>query len=187
MLVPEYIECSFREQIMLKPYRKITVSGICNAANVPRTHFYTYYDNKDDLLDKIVFKDIVQPVVNLQAALRGLRMKSMALVISEHMFLSVYEKKEFYSRVNAINDSANLIRSLTNRCTVLNANILQTVDIPEIEKSYLAYITATVQAAMISKWIERGYDTDSQQMAQFFRRWISDSWKFYFLQDNMPE
>lgn len=165
---------------MTMPYAKIKVSSICDAANISRPLFYTYYENKDDLLSKIIFKDIMQPSFELQGLLPQTKVKSAAQILIEQQYQRIIERKDFYSRINSINKGANLIQSLTKRGTELSARILEEADLSDLEKSYLAYLTAAAHAVLVSKWIERGYDADPKQMTQFARKWIMDCWKPYF-------
>lgn len=165
---------------MTRPYEKIKVSSICDEANISRPLFYTYYKDKDDLLEKIIFKDLVQTALRLQESLPRLKVKSAAQLIIERTFSSILENRDFYSRVNAISNGALLVRALAKRGTELGARILDETDLSDLEKSYLAPLTATAHAILVSKWIERGYDADPKQMTRFSRKWIMDCWKPYF-------
>lgn len=180
MRVTESIEGSFRDLVMSEPYEKITVARVCREANVTRTLFYSYYDDKSDLLDEIIYKDIVQPVAKLQESLPGLRVKSAPQLILEQFYLSILERRDFYSRLNAINSCTNFTTVLTNRCSLLCSQILKEAKLSELEKTYLAYFTAAAHAMLISKWIEREYDASPGQMAQFFRKWVMDYWGRHF-------
>lgn len=53
------IKGTLKKLILEKPYDKITVTEICNAAKTSRITFYTYYDTKNAVVEEI-FDDYMQ-------------------------------------------------------------------------------------------------------------------------------
>ena len=59
---PAAIELAFREIVAEKRFRSITVKEICERAGVSRKVFYVHFDSKDDIVDKVFKRDVLQPV-----------------------------------------------------------------------------------------------------------------------------
>ena len=54
------IESAFLDLIHSKPYHSVTVSDVCEKAGISRFTFYRIFDCKDDVLDAIVDKVLLQ-------------------------------------------------------------------------------------------------------------------------------
>jgi AcrR family transcriptional regulator len=138
--------------------------------------FYTYFDDKYDLLCEIIHDDIMDPTWKLYEALPGQRVKSAQQLILEQIYHTIFENKDFYSKVNSIENHVVLVRIVTEQLEAMNRKILVAPDVSEQERSYFAYFCGAAQAMLISRWIENGFDADPTTMAQFYKRWIMSYW-----------
>lgn len=55
----------FRELLDILPYDKIAVYQICEKAGVSRKTFYVHFQNKASIVNKIVYDDIIAPLVKM--------------------------------------------------------------------------------------------------------------------------
>jgi AcrR family transcriptional regulator len=176
LAVRESIINSFKSQVLKKPYDKITIGDICEAASVARTVFYTYFDNKHDLLCRIIYDELMEPILHIRSALPADRIKSAQQLIMEQIYCNILANKEFYSRINIINNHMVLTSIITEQLDNMNSVILQHPDVSELEARYFTYFCAAAQAMLICKWIENDYDVEPTQLAQFYRKWIMGYW-----------
>ena len=54
---------SLKEQMMLRPFNKISVEDICKRADVSRRNFYRYFPDKYDLLNWLYYEDYFSKLV----------------------------------------------------------------------------------------------------------------------------
>jgi hypothetical protein len=136
-----------------------------------------YFDDKLGLLYRIFEKDLIEPTQHLRRVLPAKKIKSAEQFITEQIYIGVLTHKDFYSKINNINNHIVLISIITDQLTEMNNTLLVNADIPESEKTYYSYFSAASQAMLISRWIEKNYDTEPAQLAQFYRKWILGYWE----------
>jgi AcrR family transcriptional regulator len=59
MTTREIIKESLKSLLKTKPLKKISVKDICNNAYVSRKTFYTYFNNKFDLIEVMLQDDVI--------------------------------------------------------------------------------------------------------------------------------
>ncbi|MDR1183169.1 MAG: TetR/AcrR family transcriptional regulator [Coriobacteriales bacterium] len=165
------VERSFRDLLLKMPYEKITISMICKAAGVSRTAFYKCFSDKDDLVEKLIDKDIVQPILTLREMLPTKRIKSAPQLVTEQIYQGFIDNKEYYTRVNNIDNHRFLLKYLAGKLNALNNKIVEEYDLPEREKYYMAYFYAAANAILISKWIENGMDMAPSALSSYYNKW----------------
>jgi AcrR family transcriptional regulator len=175
------VERSFRELLLKMPYEKITISMICEAAGVSRTAFYKCFSDKDDLVEKLIDKDIVQPLYTLREMLPTRRIKSAPQLITEQIYQCFVNNKEYYTRVNSIDNHRFLHKYLADKLSALNTKILKEYNLPEQEKYYMAYFYAASNAILISKWIENGMDVEPAALSSYYNKWAQ-----HYLTESSP-
>lgn len=172
----EAIDQSFRGLLLRTPYQKISIKDVCESANVARTIFYAHYVDKDDLLKKVVHRDLIDPIWHLNKLLPTQNIKSARQLLIERVLQGVLDNKEFYSHINAQCNHGILEQIIAKGFSEMNASILEDFSISQLEKKYLAYVTASALAALISEWIRSDYDLEPQQLARFYRESIMGYW-----------
>lgn len=82
---------SFKELTLKQPIEKITIKEITDKAGVIRPTFYNHFQDKYELLEWIITKELLEPIEPLIQ--NG--MVSEALVV---LFSNIEKEKEFYSK-----------------------------------------------------------------------------------------
>ena len=54
------VEQTFLELLLVKEYKEITISELCEAANIPRKAFYRYFDDKEGVLYAMIHHTLVR-------------------------------------------------------------------------------------------------------------------------------
>jgi AcrR family transcriptional regulator len=170
------IERSFRSLLLKMPYEKITISLICEAAGVSRTAFYKCFSDKEDVVEELIDKDIVQPLCTLREMLPTQQIKSAPQLITEQIYRGFVNNKEYYTCVNNIDGHRFLLKNLVDKLHALNTEILEEYNLPKLEKYYMAYFYAASNAILISKWIENGMDVEPSAMSSYYNKWAQHYW-----------
>ena len=103
---------SFKELALKQPIEKITIKEITDKAGVIRPTFYNHFQDKYDLLEWIIDKELLEPVEPLIQ--NG--MINEALVL---LFSGIEREKEFYRRQAGWKDrihSAALHKAVWSAC-----------------------------------------------------------------------
>lgn len=104
---------SFKELACQQPIEKITIKEITDKAGVIRPTFYNHFQDKYELLEWIIKKQILEPIRPL--ILAGMVDEGLVL-----MFTTIEKEKEFYSRAARL-EGQNSFEGIVKRC------ILQTL------------------------------------------------------------
>ena len=91
--VDDLLAQSFKELVCQQPIEKITIKHITDRAGVIRPTFYNHFEDKYNLLEWIMIKDIVTPVQPLLS--NGMINEAMILI-----FHNMRKEKDFYIPVN---------------------------------------------------------------------------------------
>ncbi len=98
---------ALRNLMMTMPFEKITVSDITEECNIHRQTFYYHFQDRYELLDWFVGKELVEPFVN------GINNENFFRRITE-LLNTMYENKRFYQSALKIN-GAELQDYITRR------------------------------------------------------------------------
>lgn len=90
-LTKELLADSFRELMLNRDFEKITIKHITDGAGVIRPTFYYHYQDKYDVLEYILCRDVIRPV---EEKLKARKEKE---AISS-CFKAIEKDKEFYRR-----------------------------------------------------------------------------------------
>ena len=159
-LSSDKIETSFLSLILNHKYEDITISQICDHANINRSTFYTHYDDINDLIIKIEnkFAKGMASIFNF-----GLRQTHEAFI---EMFSFVKNNYYFYKAFLSI--PYTTIAETNTKSNIL-ANIKQNDTTPYSNDINLIY-RATFFGAGIKEicrmWLERDCKETPEQMAE---------------------
>lgn len=186
MNVEEAIEKSFRKLLVDTPYKKITVSMLCEDSDIARKTFYSHFDNKEDIISLIFIRDIVEP----QRVLRGLLPDNMRATNSVMFHTKFYEAiladRDFYYRLvgplKGVDDT--FIRVASHAIYDFAYEVVQggNYNGTEQEADYTAYFFATSQAMLIQKWISDGMTMSPEQLGALYQKLAVGYWKEEFAQ-----
>ena len=103
--VDDLLAASFKELACQQPIEKITIKQITDKAGVIRPTFYNHFQDKYNLLEWILIKELVTPVQPLLSA--GMINEALILI-----FHNMEKEKDFYmhaSKLQGQNSFRNLV------------------------------------------------------------------------------
>lgn len=160
---------SARDLINLNGFDKVTVKMICDSAHISRKSFYVFYDDKFDVLNTIIYEDIIKEVKDLLA--RFMRVELNRPIIIETMFEKIYENRKFYSKLLKTDSTNSFEHFLINYSREDYKAILTGAQIEDIEREYAISFYSTAQVSLIKKWIMDDYVLTPRQMAENYQKW----------------
>lgn len=156
----EKIETAFLTLILNNNYEDITISQICNSANINRSTFYAHYSDINDLIIKIEgkFAKGMASIFNF-----GLRQDNKAFV---DMFNFVKENKFFYK---AFLNIPYITSAEKNAKQQILTNIKDKIDVDTADDISLYYRASFFGAGikeMCRLWLERDCKESPEDMAK---------------------
>lgn len=175
--VENAVKKSLRALVLTKPYGKITVHDICTEANVSKTAFYKKFDNKDAVIADILCDDICEPVRTIRKAIPTRNFSDEAPGIIDFVQTSnVLEHAAFYKKI--ITECPMVfLRELTADLAKVNKEVLDTYQMDEVERDYMAFHFAANHTLLIAKWIHDGMEVDQRRLADWYRKWATVNWE----------
>ena len=156
----DIIETTFLTLILNHTYENISISQICEHANINRSTFYAHYDDINDLIIKIEskFANSMASIFNF-----GERQTNEAFV---DMFTFVKENKYFYKAFLNIpyttlaekNLKLNILSNIKDKSDHITPN--------QIELNYRASFFGAGIKEMCRLWLERDCKESPEQMAK---------------------
>ena len=172
--VDDLLAQSFKELVCQQPIEKITIKQITDRAGVIRPTFYNHFEDKYNLLEWIMIKDIVTPVQPLLS--NGMINEAMILI-----FHNMRKEKDFYMHASKL-EGQNSFRGMIERGIqlVLGSMI---VDQKKKKKPINRWLTPEHLAEYYSQsityvlmtWIQGGMEMPPEELAQVYDFIISRS------------
>ena len=181
MQLRKSIQNSFRRLFAQVPYKDITITQICREANVSRGALYDYFANKEAIASSIVEDEVIEPQKLLMQSIPIQQYKSSPQILTEMIYQPIYQNRDFYIRLNKIDNGSLLIRVLTEGFMSLNEDILKSYKLQKDEECYAHYFFAVSNAALVSKWLDNGMDITPARLCHLFNKWTLRYWL-----DSMP-
>lgn len=160
---------SARNLICTNGFDKVTVKMICDSAHISRKSFYVFYNDKFDVLNKIIYEDVIKEVKDLLT--RFMRVELNRPIIIETMFEKIYENKKFYSKLLKTDSTNSFEKCLIDYSKEDYEAILTGAKIDDIEREYAINFYSTAYALLIKKWIMDDYILTPRQMAENYEKW----------------
>ena len=174
MSAKEDIQEKFKNMIK-SSISHISISQICQEANVSRKTFYKYYDDIYDLIQQIIQHDLFEPLTQL-STMDHLKANDSITVLNS-MYSTIYKQKDFYSHLYYRYKEEDVLKQCIFKENVkLNTVIFQNIHEDETEKNYHIHIAAMAGANLIEKWIVEDYSISSRQLAEIFYKYIARAW-----------
>lgn len=174
----EKLIIGFRRLVMKKNLEKLTVAEICEHANVSRKTFYTYFKDKNDIIEQIVRHSLTQPFAELR---KLYVLHDMApSVIMEWLYQRIYEDRDFYMEISRFNGQNSFEEFLLKHTTNMLENALSTVNMSDLDKEYTIYFYASSHTALLIKWIRDGMVVSPAKMASFYETWTIPIWRRFY-------
>jgi len=155
----EKIETTFLSLILSHKYEDITISQICEKANINRSTFYAHYDDINDLIIKIEskFANSMASIFNY-----GLRQTHEAFV---EMFTFVQKNKYFYKAFLNIPYTTFAEKSAKSQILTNIKENANSINAPETELLYRASFFGAGIKEICRIWLERDCQESPEQMA----------------------
>lgn len=158
---------SLKELVLTKPVEKITIKEITDKAGVIRPTFYNHFQDKYELLEWIIHREILDPMQPLIQ--NGLINQAVLL-----LFTSMEHNREFYMRLSRM-DGPITFDDLAVKCMhELLENILsshpknKTSKFPWVSADLLAEYYARSLCFAAKLWIRQGMNVPPQDMADAY-------------------
>lgn len=162
---------SFKELACQQPIEKITIKEITDKAGVIRPTFYNHFQDKYELLEWIIKKQILEPVRPLIFA--GMTDEGLTLV-----FTTIQKEREFYEKAVKL-EGQNSFGSIVKKCiqeTLLEMLMSRQGTAERREKSKYPWLTpenmaefyAQSMCFVIISWIKRGMDIAPREITDIY-------------------
>ncbi|AAK76792.1 AcrR family transcriptional regulator [Clostridium acetobutylicum] len=159
-----------------KPINKVTVTEICNLADINRSTFYTHYSNPYDLLDSIE-EELFEEV---KSSLRDSEGETKIENTVNEIFKAIAKNKELFKIFfSSHRDYGFLIKffgavynnSIDNFKSAFKSN-------NDAQLEYLYNYILTGNASISYKWIKNGLKESPEEMASLVNRLIVHTMSF---------
>lgn len=172
--VDDLLAESFKELVCQQPIEKITIKQITDRAGVIRPTFYNHFEDKYNLLEWIMIKDIVTPIQPLLN--NGMINEAMILI-----FHNMRREKEFYMHASKL-EGQNSFRGMIEQGIqlVLGSMIVEKMGTKKPINRWLTpehlseYYSQSITYVLMT-WIQGGMEIPPEELAQVYDFIISRS------------
>jgi len=165
----EAIMNCFHKLVMEKDFKKLTVSEICEEAGVSRKTFYKYFKDKNDIVEQILIKDILNPMEQLRELYTNMELPSG--MILNWQYQQFYDDRKFYQRISAFTGQNSFYDFILNHSTSVISERLKNLELSAIDKEYMTYFYSSSHAMLLIKWIGDGMILPPKQIASYYEKW----------------
>ena len=176
ILTKTIIADTFRGIMAKKSFEKITISVITDQCGLNRQSFYYHFKDKYELLNWILFHEIIMPFSD------GLNSNNWNEKLLDILFL-IKENSRFYS--NAFNTTHGyefrhfLLSSVTNIFNCVIDQITDGVNVTPEDKTFIAEFLSYGVSGSVSNWVRTGMKQDPKYIVLHLRD-IVNGLKSYF-------
>lgn len=160
---------TFKELVMVKDFEKLTVAEISEAASISRKTFYQYFKDKNEVVEYIVFENIIQPMNQMRSL--SVAFEFPSLTIMSWLYEQFYKDRLFYSRISSFTGQNSFFELLLEYTSNIVAEKFSSLTISEQEKEYATYFYSSSHIMVLTKWIKDGMVISPVEMAQFYEKW----------------
>lgn len=150
-------------------FNKVTVKMICEKSKISRKTFYAFYQDKYDILEQILIKDVINELDNLIDKFGKIELNRP--IILEAMYQRIYENRKFYRKIVKTQAGDAMEVYLLHHLIKINHKIFIDAQMDDMEREYATYFYASAQIMLIKKWILDDYILTPVEMADNYQRW----------------
>lgn len=171
---------SFKFLVLEEPIEKITIKEITDRAGVIRPTFYNHFQDKYELLEWIIRKEITDPIKPLIDG--GFIQESFTLI-----FKNIYVEKDFYMRACKL-EGQNSFEEICQKCIeelfldMFHKKAVKDTDIKWLTYERMAMYYSYTLCYMMISWIKSGYAAKPDEMTDIYHYLLNHS-----LQDVIEE
>ncbi len=100
----DLVKHEYRSMVCTMPFGDITVSELCSRVGISRKSFYAHFENRDEVLARIIYDDIGAPVEKIFPLFRTSNVAVSVPLMNTMVYRSLLEHKEFYLRLVIYDD-----------------------------------------------------------------------------------
>lgn len=165
---------SFKELTLKQPIEKITIKEITDKAGVIRPTFYNHFQDKYELLEWIITKELLEPV----EPLIQIGLISEALVV---LFSNIEKEKEFYTRAIRLEGQNSFGSIAQESVEQILLKVFQMNSIGKKQKyvwltpERIAEYYAQSMCYVVISWIKTGMTISAREVAEVYNYIIKRS------------
>ena len=165
----EHIIDTFKQLVMTKDFSKLSVAEISEQASISRKTFYRYFKDKNEIIEHIVYAEIMKPMEQIRSLTDSFEMPS--LTVMSWLYEQLYKERQFYKRINSFTGQNSFFELMLAYTSQIVADKFASLNISAQEKEYSIYFYASSHVMVLSKWIDEGMQIPPAQMASFYEKW----------------
>lgn len=165
---------SFKELTRKQSIEKITIKEITDKAGVIRPTFYNHFQDKYELLEWIIFTELLEPVEPLIQ--NG--MVNEALIL---LFTNIEREKDFYTKASRL-EGQNSFDSIAQTCVQrVLLNVIKNTSAGKQQKyiwltpERIAEYYAQSMCYVVISWIKSGMSISAKELAEIYNYIIKRS------------
>lgn len=170
MEIEKQLTESFKELVMTTPVEKITIKEITDKAGVIRTTFYNHFQDKYEVIERILWTEIIDPVKPLLE--NDMIDESFVLI-----FKNVEKEKAFYQKLSRMEGQNSFAQIVTQCIQKLLMSYLQAQASPAGAKNMklkfgwlnmdlIAEYYARSMTFIVMTWLQSGLEATPEDVAQ---------------------
>lgn len=168
----EKIKECFQKLVIEKGFSRVTISEICCAAGICRKTFYSHFADKYDLVASICSDDVAAEAKKIYPILAPVDCNLSSSLISERIFCSIYERKEFYLSFRSRDDVHALEAAFREASSKLHASLSELYGDGKGERvDYAIAFGSGSYASVVLHWISTGMKVSSRELANWVCEW----------------
>jgi probable dihydroxyacetone kinase regulator len=165
---------SFKELALKQPIEKITIKEITDKAGVIRPTFYNHFQDKYELLEWIIMKDLLHPMEPLMQ--NGMINEALML-----LFTNIEKEKDFYMKASRL-EGQNSFRQIAQEC--VKSVLLQVIgQMSSGNKPKYSWLTperiaeyyAQSMCYVVITWIQSGMTVSARELSEIYNYMINCS------------
>lgn len=166
------IKESFQELTIKKGFGRVTITEICCHAGICRKTFYSHFVDKYDLVASIASDDVVVEAEKIYPILAPVDCDLSSTLISERIFCSIYERREFYLSFRSRDDVHVLEAAFREASSDLHTSLSGRYGEGHNERmSFAIAFGSGSYASVVLHWISTGMKVSPRELANWVREW----------------
>ncbi len=149
------------EMMLTKPYEEISVSELCKKADIPRKSFYRYFDTKEDTLNFLIDKVMIEGGDFNNGINPADRILDKEMLESRFRYF-----KEHSSLIGAIANNQLSLLAIQRICRMVVNDMNEFGVKISIEEEMKTTMIVSVVFGTIMAWHHSGYSTPCSEMAE---------------------
>lgn len=155
---------SFIQLLKEQPVSKITVTKICEMAEINRATFYKYYEDAFDLLQKLE-QELLEEILNSLSQFEPLSIRESFIQLLEHL----KKRGEWFQIIGSSHGDPQFASRILSVCYE-NASFLIQKFFPHLtgtQKKWLYYFLAHGYGGLLGCWLDNGLQEPTEEIARF--------------------